>query len=785
MNLSNRSLLNFRSIFRNEYRELILLIVLQTLTIVLWFREGIPLQFAESGLYLYSSKYLLLYTCYSYSDFGLGGPNFQLQSYGLGLFIYILRDKLSLPLYVVELIIFCASTISATLGVYFLTSFLINEKKAECKSTAGFFASLFYLLNPYALMVIWNRFQLPFIIFYGFMPLCLMLYLKGLISRRLENLIYVIITSYFLAPSFAVFSFILSYHFFIFFITGLFSLLSFQSNRDLLKFSVLYFLCFEVLWLLTNLWWVLPEAVMLMQVNFNVSYVYNSYYITQFLSKALGSLLNAFRIFYKSYFLTRNSLFSFDFFSPTYDFLSIVIPVIIFSPLIFSKRFLSEKIRVPLLLTFVIMAVAFIFLSKGLLPPLGELYNILMNLKLFVVYRIPFEKFGIFVVLSYSILFGVSISLLIDIVNSKFFKKLFLKRLLLLLTVGLSLILCAFPGKPIIDASVFHNISYPSNSETIGYKAILPVYYSVAFKTINPDPSKYRVLFLPIRRYGGQVSYNWDYGYFGLDVPLQTFNGQTISYILFSSYLPQTDDLIIMLEDAIMQNSSSAYLFLSILNVKYIVVQHDLSYPLPCKYSPKEVESTLNRSKFVSFLNKIGNLTLYEVNNSIFFERIYAASNILNNTIYLSENYSKLTFRRLYPGLYEVKFEELPKFPFVLVLSELYHPGWMLVKSDSNLVLQSFFKDQKPLVKHVLVNGYANGWLFDNSSSEVSDNKEVKFFLLFQPQVFEDIGLLITLVTWLSLIVLFVISKVKWLNFNSFNIDKNFSVVIRQKMNIL
>jgi len=234
-----------------------------------------------------------------------------------------------------------------------------------------------------------------------------------------------------------------------------------------------------------------------------------------------------------------------------------------------------------------------------------------------------------------------------------------------------------------------------------------------------------------------------------------------------------------------MQNSSSAYLFLSILNVKYIVVQHDLSYPLPCKYSPKEVESTLNRSKFVSFLNKIGNLTLYEVNNSIFFERIYAASNILNNTIYLSENYSKLTFRRLYPGLYEVKFEELPKFPFVLVLSELYHPGWMLVKSDSNLVLQSFFKDQKPLVKHVLVNGYANGWLFDNSSSEVSDNKEVKFFLLFQPQVFEDIGLLITLVTWLSLIVLFVISKVKWLNFNSFNIDKNFSVVIRQKMNIL
>ncbi|MGC9203143.1 MAG: hypothetical protein ACP5HX_10810 [Thermoproteota archaeon] len=314
--------------------------------------------------------------------------------------------------------------------------------------------------------------------------------------------------------------------------------------------------------------------------------------------------------------------------------------------------------------------------------------------------------------------------------------------------------LCVLPGKPILDSSVFYNVNYPSNNRAIGYKATLPTYYSTAFNTINPDPSKYRVLFLPIRRFGGQVSYNWSYGYFGLDVPLQTFNGQTISYILFSSYLPQTDDLIIKLEDAIMQNSSLAHLLLSTLNIRYIIVQHDLSYPVPCKYSPKEVERTLNESKFIHFLEKIGKLTLYEVDTGLFSQRIYVTTQILNDTIYLNENYSKIFFHRVYPGLYEVEFTELPKPPFILVLNELYHPGWILIKSDSNFFLQALFGDPKFSVKHILVNEYANGWLLDNESlGEKISSKNVKFFILFQPQVFEDIGFLITLITWLGLII--------------------------------
>jgi hypothetical protein len=762
MILNIRHLPNFRDIFKNDHYELILFVIFQILVIAFWFKDHVPFQFAESGLYLYSSRYLLTNSHYSYTDFGLGGPNLQIQSSVLAFTIYLLRDIFGLPIYVVQFIIFSSSALSATIGIYFLTLFLAKNEKLKYKKMSGVLASLFYFLNPYAIMVIWNRFQIPFIIFYGYIPLALMFYLKGIAYRSFRYIIFVLIINYFLLPSFAVLTYIITFHLFIVFITLFILISSLFMNYirlDDFKFFILYFVLFELLWFLTNLWWVLPEFFMLTQVGFDVSFISGSRYLARYFSLSLGSILNAFRIFYEGYFKSRNSLFSFDYFSPIYIAISIMIVIIVFLPLIYPRKMIGEKLNISLFLAFVTMATFFIFLSKGTLSPFGEFYNFLLNFKFFQVYRIPFEKFGIFIVLSYSILFGVSISLLAEIFY-EVTKKHFINHLLVIFTFIICILLCVAPGKPILDASVFRNIYYPSNIKAIGYKAVVPDYYFELSRIIVPDPSRYRILFLPIRRYGGQVSYNWSCGYYGLDSPLQIFNGQTISYILYSSYLPQTDNLIIMLEDALMQNKSLASLLLSIFNIKYIIIQYDLSYPLPCKYTPDEIEKKLNKSDLVSFLYKIDKLVVYKVNDEIFFERVYISNtrslNISNILFYPYKIESKITYRRINPSLYIISIENISSQSFVLVLNELYHPSWILIEANSTSFLDILFNSRKCLVKHFIVNGYANGWFFNNTSLMMSNGK-INFVLIFMPQILEDLGFLFSFIIWLCLIASFLL----------------------------
>ena len=753
--------------------QLFLLTILQALIVVLWLKDCIPLQFAESGLYLFMHPDILLYEYHTWRIHGMGGPNLAISAYPLNLSIYVLRYLLNLPPHIVEGIIFIMTVVIGTSSIYFTMYLFANEIHLIHKKIASLAASIFYFLNPYVLIVIWNRFQLPFIIFYGFMPAIFLLYLKGLLNREIKYILYIMVINLIIAYSFIVFSWLVNYHLLIIFLTFLYILRVNEGKKEII-FAMKYFILFEILWFITNAWWILPEVVMLWLINFRISYASPEYnlFLLRYFSNSIGSSLNVLRLLYYRYLLNLSHLFSFNYMSDFYTIINLLLVIIIYIPLLHKK--LSRRV---IILGLYIVVIIFSFLSKGILSPFGNINLFLYkNIPLFIVYRIPFEKLGYFVMLSYTFLYGISVSLLIKVITLKSYPSRHQYILSYITFLMIILMTCILPSRPIIDGTVFRNRFFPSFKEEIGYKAILPSYYIRLREILDLDTSTYRILFLPIRRLGGQVSYNWTYGYYGMDVPQRVYKQQVISYILYSSISKETDFFIKELDNAIKENNTQEAKFLiGILNIKYIVIQFDLANRrCPCVYTPQYAESILNKWNFVQPLYEIGRLKIYKVKGSYFLPRILIfklqtgsacpSSNItIKRLKELKISLRGILFHRKSPCLYkiiidpeEVKIDNKTK--LLIILNEVYHPGWCL--SDKYPILPVCTNNFNNLdINHFKV-GYANAWLLDTKwLASMGSSDKIVLFIYFFPENYLILGLSISFLFWVVLLIIQIIGR--------------------------
>lgn len=282
-------------------------------------------------------------------------------------------------------------------------SVLLYRELVKKRSILGeFTVSFFYLFNFYSISIIWGSFQLR-TVFYAFLPLMLFLFVKALKSKKLEVKLLYILAASFLGG-----------------ITGLYFLIII-----LICFLILNLLIYEkqsiknyiVTWILFILIFILINLYYLIPLLMSYSSLLSSHILSEppqlfFDFPKAENIINSFKllgdtfIWYWGWGVPTFSWTIFVITSPLFSVTTLMLPLYILFILFFSnkKEFKQYLIILMLLLIGVIIS------SAGS-PPFGiyvfELFNLL---HLTSIYEIPYEAFGLLIVVAYSlfIIYGTS-----------------------------------------------------------------------------------------------------------------------------------------------------------------------------------------------------------------------------------------------------------------------------------------------------------------------------------------------------------------------------------------
>lgn len=99
-----------------------------------------------------------------------------------------LFGQLGFPRFVAQAALFFLLLLTGGASAYFLAGLLLVEKKNQ--KLFQFLTALAYSFNPFALIVVWNRFQYPYMFFYALMPLALFLFISGVRKRKFAYVVY-------------------------------------------------------------------------------------------------------------------------------------------------------------------------------------------------------------------------------------------------------------------------------------------------------------------------------------------------------------------------------------------------------------------------------------------------------------------------------------------------------------------------------------------------------------------------------------------------------------------
>lgn len=254
---------------------------------------------------------------------------------------------------------------------------------------------------------------------------------------------------------------------------------------------------------------------------------------------------------------------------------------------------------------------------------------------------------------------------------------------------------------------------------------------------------------------------NWSNGYVGIDI-LRWLTGRPI--ISTSVTLPPDGArLYYEIDQQTKSDMKSFSKVLEGLNIKYILLRNDASSHFRA-LGLSEIRSFLSKQENISLVASFGKLDLYQ--NANFMPLIYSSERLISVpddgafAFMVSRNFDasrdiitsissnlarartnverprNLAFSAVSPTEYLVEVKEAT-YPFVLVLAQTYDPNWKVVLNGIPISEGFHFK----------VNGYANGWLVNQTGS---------FGLTIQyvPQMFAYLG------AWVSIIAVLTITIV-------------------------
>ena len=628
--------------------------------IVLWFSPRRLLAGGEEGFSLFSSISLRE----QISLWQISGTGYPMPVYITRVFPVLLVKiftNFGILKVVTQAVFFLILLLTGSLGMFFLVSSLL--KRHEARYLVAFLSGMFYLLNLYVFSQVIGRFLYAGYSLWAYLPIFCYLWLQWVMERGRKHLLLFLASSVLYSVIYLQPAHIIT----LWAPAGLWSMFEVFKNRGSteggLTIIIASFIAF-LLWAVFNLWWIYPylkiggsafSEISGWQKNFNslkgVSRFFPTY---QILLLRQGFILGDLK--FKGDHVGHSLPYG-GWYNHWWVWgISIGILVVVLLGILVSRK---NRYWVYLIGLFLLGWLV----SKGTNPPFGGTFFrfLFSNFSFTQVLRNPYEKFGLVFVLPYSIFFGSGLEFV--------YRK--LRPKLREVAVGGVLVLsCGFLVWPMWTGDVFaQNI-----------RVWVPDYYQQANEFLNRDKSDGRVLMLPIIP-GDGVRYSW--GYQGVEPSEFLFDKPAVSKILRTKYF---DEKYRNLYESFVQGKNYSRL-LEEMNIKYLILHSDLDSEVCGASSSAEVLEKLQTNPKIRFLEKFGNLAIYE-NTENKEAKLFVAE---------GEEIPEVTYQRLSSTRYKVYIRKAKK-PYHLIFKETFNDFW-----------EARINGEK-LNAHFLAYDYANGW---------------------------------------------------------------------------
>ncbi len=585
-----------------KFRLHILIVVLATILVTIWFRNGLVLGAAESSLPFSNLEAYQRITKWAWAEPALGNNTGIYTASWPTYLVLSLLEKNNIPGFLIEALLFWTILIVSGFSVFYLTRDFfpkLNDKYL-------FLAAIFYWFNPFMMINVWNRFLYSHMIFAAFLPLSALLFRKGVKST---NYVYILL----LGLCFGIFSYALtSIPFNIIFWMVFLALTIFElTNRWNLKVLLFFGLTF-LIYILVDFWWItqLFSFINSSQYTTTISSFFSAdgnLTTLSALSDRLGKIVNTIRLMHEAFF--KNAP---DYWMSFYNTRLAVVLEFFFPLILFLGVIRERKNKNAIFLS--VLFVFCLLLVKGNSPPLGELFELIFSKFSFTqVFRNPFEKFGFLLPLFFCPLLAFYLS--------RIFDNKIAKNIIYFLSLFIVLV---FWGFPYWTGLIFVSSEKNEQNNFSNYEVEVPNYYRQANAWIEKQSQNARFLVFPL---GGEgITYSWKHGYSGIELSDTLFN---VSAVSLNTTIPFYYDVSKNLEEQFLEKSNFNGLA-NLLNAKYVMSRSDIDYKSRQMRDPRTIELALSDKE------KNG-----EFKKEAEFEKISFWRNLnwKDNTVYASNNF--------------------------------------------------------------------------------------------------------------------------------------------------
>lgn len=565
-----------------------LLLLLPSIFILIWFREGTAFGGGDVGLPTFNPKRIFEFISHIWWE--ASAPGFPRPHGTAGIPFYFLLSLLQefFTSYVaIQKIIFWLTLTLMGVGMYFVAKKVFGKDKILIPLASG----LLYLINPYMMISVWHRFVHTTFFLAAALPFIFIVWARWINQGKAFDLIVFALINIFGSIIFSTLGFVPV----LWILLGGYFVYSLTFPKKSLTEGILltkrFFLGLFV-WTGISLWWILPVAS-------SGSTIFSQQHSSLENSATLLSLANQSTIpftlqginpFYLLMEMDWGEIYG------TWGYMLMPWLWVFFAMLGFVKG-LGDK-RFFFWSFFFLLAV---FLAKGAAAPFGGGFTYLFERIFFLgVLRNPFEKIGIFIPFVYAILIPLGFLTFFKLTQKIRFRKLILAAVVILFF--LSTFIWHFP---LWQGKVF-------GSRFDSQQVLVPEYYFEADNWIKQQALSGRILHVPLN-VSESTAYKW--GYSGVE-PSQVFftSNPSISQGFNLNFVDSAlRTLQIYLEKADLIDPLEIKKLLSLFGVRFVVLHTDIDTAKLNTISPEKLKINLEKLSFLEKKRNFGKLIVYEV----------------------------------------------------------------------------------------------------------------------------------------------------------------------------